>query len=72
MEGYEAGISTLLMTWMMPFEAITSVVVTFVEPFRKTLAAGDLDLHGMPAAVFTDLPLRVTTVLAGTAPLTTW
>jgi hypothetical protein len=28
------GINTRLITWMTPFEAITSVFVTCVEPFR--------------------------------------
>ena len=38
---------------------------------RKTLPPTTLIFTGTPAAVWTDLPFRVTTLLAGTAPLTT-
>ena len=57
---------------MTPFEAITSVFVTWVEPLRYTLPPLTAILTEAPLRVLAYLPFSVTTVLAGTLPLTTW
>jgi len=67
--GVSYGISTLLTTWMTPFDALTSAVVTRAPP---------TDTLPPVTRIETDLPLSVlaersvTTLAAGTLPLTTW
>ena len=63
------GISTLLMTWMTPFEAITSGVVTFAR-FTKTPPSLTLIRTELPSRVLAELSL--TTSEAVTLPETTW
>src|SRR3954447_487560 len=64
------GISTRVMTWIVPLEAATSVWVTLAVRLRNTLRPRTLTLTFGPASVFTDLSF--TTWAAFTLPATTW
>ncbi len=50
--------STLSTTWMTPLDAITSVFVTCVDPFRKTFPPRTETFTEGPASVSTCLPFR--------------
>ena len=63
------GISTRLMTWMTPFDAITSAFVTFAL-LTKTFAPETRMRTFLPFSVFADESL--TTSAAVTFPETTW
>ena len=63
------GIRTESITWMIPFEAMTSVAVT-VAPSTRTPPSATLIVTLAPLRVFA--PVSLTTLAAGTAPETTW
>ena len=62
------GISTVSITWMIPFEAITSAEVT-VASFTMTDPSDTVNVRSSPLSASADIP-SVTSEEA-TAPLTT-
>ena len=63
------GIRTLSMTWIIPFEAITSADVT-VASFTMTLPSVIVNERSSPLSASTDRPSL--TSEDATAPLITW
>ena len=62
------GVRTLSITWIMPFEACTSGVITVASLMETVPSTVNLVLS--PLTISANMPS--VTALAGTAPATTW